>query len=191
MYIAPKEGRKIPFEQINRTENNTIKLIRQRGNITPHTDITLQNQVDQSSMQESWEEVGDVWLNPLLDENGDINRELITDPNLMDVIGDVTGQDVLDAGCGNGYLTRRLARRGAHMTGVDSSIRSSSTASEGRRRNHSDADSSKETSQTTTPSPTGTLTWSSPISSLWMSRSTERQSKRYQEFSEGRKIRLE
>lgn len=32
---------------------------------------------------------------------------------------DLTGQRVLDAGCGPGVLTRRLAERGAHVTGVD------------------------------------------------------------------------
>jgi len=32
---------------------------------------------------------------------------------------DLSGQRVLDAGCGPGVLTRRLAERGAHVTGVD------------------------------------------------------------------------
>ena len=120
-YTAPREGQEIPFEQINRTENNVIKLVRQMGDITLHTDIVPQEQVDQSSTQERWEEAGDVWIDPSLDENGDVNRELIIDPELMDMIGDVMGQEVLDAGCGNGYLTRRLAMRGARVTGVDQS----------------------------------------------------------------------
>jgi len=32
---------------------------------------------------------------------------------------DMSGQRVLDAGCGPGVLTRRMAERGAHVTGVD------------------------------------------------------------------------
>jgi SAM-dependent methyltransferase len=42
---------------------------------------------------------------------------------LLGQLGDVTGQDVLDAGCGEGYLSRILASRGARVTGVDLSPR--------------------------------------------------------------------
>ena len=38
---------------------------------------------------------------------------------LLDLLGDVAGQRVLDAGCGEGYLARALAARGAHVTGID------------------------------------------------------------------------
>lgn len=45
----------------------------------------------------------------------------LTDPALLAMIGDCTGAQVLDAGCGEGYLTRELVRRGArHVYGVDS-----------------------------------------------------------------------
>jgi SAM-dependent methyltransferase len=37
----------------------------------------------------------------------------------IDVLGDVAGLDVLDLGCGTGYLSAKLARRGAHPVGVD------------------------------------------------------------------------
>jgi 2-polyprenyl-3-methyl-5-hydroxy-6-metoxy-1,4-benzoquinol methylase len=40
-------------------------------------------------------------------------------PVLLAQLGDVAGQVVLDAGCGEGYLSRVLAARGAHVTGVD------------------------------------------------------------------------
>jgi SAM-dependent methyltransferase len=42
---------------------------------------------------------------------------------LLAQLGDVTGQEVLDAGCGEGYLSRVLAARGARVTGVDLSPR--------------------------------------------------------------------
>src|SRR5262245_18477742 len=42
---------------------------------------------------------------------------------LLAQVGDVAGQDVLDAGCGEVYLSRILAARGARVTGVDLSPR--------------------------------------------------------------------
>ncbi|HEY1619237.1 MAG TPA: methyltransferase domain-containing protein [Streptosporangiaceae bacterium] len=40
-------------------------------------------------------------------------------PPLLDLLGDVRGRRVLDAGCGEGYLSRVLAARGALVTGAD------------------------------------------------------------------------
>jgi 2-polyprenyl-3-methyl-5-hydroxy-6-metoxy-1,4-benzoquinol methylase len=42
---------------------------------------------------------------------------------LLDLLGDITGRRVLDAGCGEGYLARVLAAREAHVTGIDLSPR--------------------------------------------------------------------
>ena len=44
-------------------------------------------------------------------------------PRFLELLGDVDGQSVLDAGCGEGYLARVLAARGAHVTGIDLSPR--------------------------------------------------------------------
>jgi 2-polyprenyl-3-methyl-5-hydroxy-6-metoxy-1,4-benzoquinol methylase len=41
----------------------------------------------------------------------------------LQVVGDVSGLTVLDAGCGEGYLSRILASRGANVTGIDISPR--------------------------------------------------------------------
>ena len=38
---------------------------------------------------------------------------------MLELLGDVTGLRVLDAACGDGYLTRVLADRGARVTGID------------------------------------------------------------------------
>lgn len=51
-------------------------------------------------------------------EEGGIENDPIM-PSFLEVIGDVAGLNVLDAGCGEGYLSRILARRGAIVTGVD------------------------------------------------------------------------
>lgn len=44
-------------------------------------------------------------------------------PHLLDLLGDLAGRRVLDAGCGEGYLARALAARGARVTGIDLSPR--------------------------------------------------------------------
>ncbi len=40
-------------------------------------------------------------------------------PDLLRLVGDVSGLRVLDVACGNGRITRELARRGATVVGVD------------------------------------------------------------------------
>jgi len=64
----------------------------------------------------------------------DIAREFMNNPAFVAFIGEVSGRQVLDAGCGEGYNTRLLARRGAAMTGVDISERMIELAREEERR---------------------------------------------------------
>lgn len=42
---------------------------------------------------------------------------------LLELLGDLRGKEVLDAGCGQGFLTRMLAARDARVTGIDLSPR--------------------------------------------------------------------
>jgi 2-polyprenyl-3-methyl-5-hydroxy-6-metoxy-1,4-benzoquinol methylase len=53
----------------------------------------------------------------------DIAREFHNNPAFLAFLGDLDGRDVLDAGCGEGYNARVLARRGARVTGIDISER--------------------------------------------------------------------
>lgn len=52
-------------------------------------------------------------------EEGDAARQYLLNPAIFGLLGDVRGRRVLDAGCGQGYLSRMLARRGAMVTGVE------------------------------------------------------------------------
>ena len=65
----------------------------------------------------------DVHARSLMDgfsqEDGDKNRLVLLNPALFRLLPDVKGKLVLDAGCGEGYLCRKLARLGAQVTGVD------------------------------------------------------------------------
>ncbi|WP_051179999.1 class I SAM-dependent methyltransferase [Nocardia concava] len=59
------------------------------------------------------------WISIIRDRIDPYQTQL-TDPALLDMIGDCTGLRILDAGCGEGYLARELVRRGAaHVHGVD------------------------------------------------------------------------
>ena len=49
----------------------------------------------------------------------DTYRELINNPSIFEMIGSVADKDILDAGCGEGHNTRKLARMGGHLTGID------------------------------------------------------------------------
>ncbi|HEV8192020.1 MAG TPA: methyltransferase domain-containing protein [Ktedonobacterales bacterium] len=53
------------------------------------------------------------------DEEGDGAHRWLLNPTLFALIGEPKGKRVLDAGCGQGYLCRLLARRGAQVTGIE------------------------------------------------------------------------
>lgn len=52
-------------------------------------------------------------------DEGDFARQHLLNPALFSLMGDVQGKKILDAGCGQGYLARMLAKRGAIVTGVE------------------------------------------------------------------------
>jgi ubiquinone/menaquinone biosynthesis C-methylase UbiE len=56
-------------------------------------------------------------------EQGDIHKEVFLNPTLFTLMGTVKNKRVLDAGCGEGYLSRLLAKSEAIVTAVDSSPR--------------------------------------------------------------------
>ena len=78
----------------------------------------------------AWDKAASKWWGRY-DEFGDPNRRYIIDPAIRQILGTVKSKHILDAGCGNGYLSRLLARQGARMVGVDTSeeaIRMAKTA---------------------------------------------------------------
>jgi len=56
------------------------------------------------------------------ESGGDLQRHVVA-PAMLDMVGPVSGKDMLDLYCGAGYLSRRLATMGANVTAVDSSDR--------------------------------------------------------------------
>lgn len=57
----------------------------------------------------------------IIREQLDRYRTDLTDAAVLAALGDVNGARVLDGGCGEGYMGRLLAERGAQVTGIDTS----------------------------------------------------------------------
>ncbi len=68
-----------------------------------------------------WERNAEFWVR-IIRERRDRYRTELTDEAVLAAVGPCHGLDVLDAGCGEGYLTREIARLGARqVTGADKS----------------------------------------------------------------------
>lgn len=73
---------------------------------------------DTDATRRFWNRVAEDW-DIQVGDDGDSNRILNSDPVLWQFAGNVAGFAVLDAGCGTGYLSRKLHECGAHVIGVD------------------------------------------------------------------------
>jgi 2-polyprenyl-3-methyl-5-hydroxy-6-metoxy-1,4-benzoquinol methylase len=65
-----------------------------------------------------WQRAGQFWT-AFVRRDHDVHRERLHGSALLQACGDVSGQRVLDLGCGEGWCSRELARRGAAVVGVD------------------------------------------------------------------------
>jgi 2-polyprenyl-3-methyl-5-hydroxy-6-metoxy-1,4-benzoquinol methylase len=72
------------------------------------------------ALPNKWDINASFWVR-IMREHRDKYRNELTDPAMLRAIGEPAHMTVLDAGCGEGYLSRILAGRGATVTGVDSS----------------------------------------------------------------------
>jgi SAM-dependent methyltransferase len=59
------------------------------------------------------------WYDEQIRDGGLVHDLLL--PSLLELAGDVAGQQVCDLACGQGVVARLLAERGAHVIGIDSS----------------------------------------------------------------------
>ena len=69
-----------------------------------------------------WDTNASFWVQ-IIREHRDKYRNELTDPAMLQAIGQPEGLTVLDAGCGEGYLSRILAKNGAIVTGLDFSAK--------------------------------------------------------------------
>ena len=66
----------------------------------------------------SWGNVAE-WYDELLEGRTGSYQDRVILPNIVRHLSDVKGQVVLDLACGQGFFTRAMALRGAHVIGVD------------------------------------------------------------------------
>jgi 2-polyprenyl-3-methyl-5-hydroxy-6-metoxy-1,4-benzoquinol methylase len=66
----------------------------------------------------AWNEGAAAW-EAFVESGADYYRHAVHGPALLSACGPVEGRDVLDLGCGQGFFSRELARRGARVVGVD------------------------------------------------------------------------
>jgi ubiquinone/menaquinone biosynthesis C-methylase UbiE len=66
----------------------------------------------------SWGGVAD-WYDKHLEKSSDTYHDKVVHPNLLKMIGDVKGKQLVDVGCGQGIFSRLLADKGATVVGVD------------------------------------------------------------------------
>jgi 2-polyprenyl-3-methyl-5-hydroxy-6-metoxy-1,4-benzoquinol methylase len=61
---------------------------------------------------------------------GDLNKQVLLTPAILGMLDSVEGKHILDAGCGEGFLSRLMAEQGACVTAVDYSVRPLEIAAE-------------------------------------------------------------
>lgn len=69
-------------------------------------------------ISEHWDREARLWAE-VVRGGSDIYREGLALPAFLACLGDVKGRRVLDIACGEGSVTRELARRGADLTAID------------------------------------------------------------------------
>lgn len=76
----------------------------------------------QDTLRSQWEENAEFFA-ALIANRGTPHHRKILNPCIDALLGDLSGKRLLDAGCGEGYLSRCYTERGARVTGVDFSER--------------------------------------------------------------------
>ncbi|MBD3365872.1 methyltransferase domain-containing protein [candidate division WWE3 bacterium] len=80
------------------------------------TKSTPQN--SNSDKTTNWDRVADDYNN-LIGETGDFNHKTYINPVILEILGNLQNKNIMDLACGQGYFSKILADKGAHVLGVD------------------------------------------------------------------------
>lgn len=80
--------------------------------------LLTNNEKRRTAPDTSWGKVGD-WYDNHLEKDKDTYHEKVILPNLIRLLGDVKGKNVLDLACGQGYFSREIRKESATVIGVD------------------------------------------------------------------------
>lgn len=80
--------------------------------------LLTNNEERKTTPDTSWGGVAD-WYNNHLEKNKDTYHNKVVFPNILRMLGDVSGKKILDLACGQGMFSQQLRDKGAIVTGVD------------------------------------------------------------------------
>jgi 2-polyprenyl-3-methyl-5-hydroxy-6-metoxy-1,4-benzoquinol methylase len=69
-------------------------------------------------IEKQWDDAAEAWAD-FVRTGKDWTRLEMNNPAMFEMLGDIRGKKVLDLGCGEGFNTRLMARKGAVVTGID------------------------------------------------------------------------
>ena len=78
----------------------------------------INSRIGQDEVVRHWNENASLWASQVR-AGHDAYRKFYNNPAFLKFVGDLSGKEVLDAGCGEGHNTRIFARQGARMIGAD------------------------------------------------------------------------
>ncbi len=70
------------------------------------------------TIKQEWNKSAEAWVD-FVRTGKDHCRYYMNNPAMFRMLGNIRGKKVLDLGCGEGYNTRMMARKGAKVTGID------------------------------------------------------------------------
>ena len=111
---------KHPWQQNAASARQKRGMSREKEVVPPwsYSLVESPDDVTDAKIGAQWDALADVWTSGYT-ELGDVNRRYVIDPVLFALLGNVKGLRILDAGCGFGYLSRLLAKKGAVVSGQD------------------------------------------------------------------------
>lgn len=119
----------VSYERSITTKKEEAKVYPRKGFITPSVPFAERwfIEMKQDSSTKSWSNLGDEWI--ALAQTGESRMAFIM-PYMLELMGDVQGQKILDLGCGEGGYSRELAKCGATVVAVDCNEKAIKYASE-------------------------------------------------------------